>query len=80
MNGLEEFIWAAGLMLTIASLFLGIWWKVESRQDHKIDQSIKSNAEEHKELRELQNRNHQSVIDRIENIWQHLVHGKDKNE
>ena len=66
---LTRVLGAIGALLVF---LFGIWWKIESRQDQKIDESSKQNAQEHKELRDKIDSNHHSIRDRLDNIWKHL--------
>ena len=61
----------------------GIWWRIESRQDRKIDELSLHNDKSHREIRrelgetkdEL-TKQHFLLRDRIEDIWKRLA-GKD---
>ena len=49
-----------------------LWWKVESRQDKKIDTIQHTNGKEHKDLHDKIDSNHHAIRDRLDNIWKHL--------
>ena len=69
--------WILGSIGALLVFLFGIWWKIESRQDRKIDESSKQNGKEHKELHDKIDSNHHSIRDRLDNIWKHLSKGDD---
>ena len=72
----EEFIhimtWVLGALGALFVFLFGIWWKIENRQDRKIDKIAESNGKEHKELHDKIDTNHHSIRDRLDNIWKHV--------
>lgn len=66
-------MWALGTGVAIASLLFGLWWKVEMRQDKKIDDYHKTNMDEHRHMRDQIDEHHKSLIERIESLWKHLI-------
>jgi hypothetical protein len=70
----EEIKWVLGSLGTLAGVFMMIWWKVETRQDKKIDDMHKKNGDDHKNLHDKIDR----VRDKVEEIWKHLVQEKRK--
>jgi hypothetical protein len=77
----EDFIhiltWVLGALGALFVFLFGVWWKIEARQDHKIDKIAESNGKEHKELHDKIDSNHHSIRDRLDNIWQHMKKGGD---
>jgi hypothetical protein len=72
VDHIQFFTWVLGAIGAIAVFMFGLWWKIESRQDQKIDESAKQNGKEHKDLHAKIDSNHHSIRDRLENIWQHI--------
>ena len=69
---IQIIIWVLGSIGAIGVFMFGIWWKIESRQDRKIDESAEKNGREHKELHDKIDSNHHSIRDRLDNIWKHI--------
>lgn len=75
--------WILGGLGTFAVLLFGYWWKVEERQDKKIDALGVKNDLAHRRLHtkidatqaEL-TRQHMQLRDKIEDIWKHVVKSK----
>jgi hypothetical protein len=65
----DEIRWILGVIGSIAAVFLMVWWRVESRQDQKIDEMKRDNGNEHETL----HRKVDKVRDKVEEIWKHLV-------
>ncbi len=42
--------WVLGALGALLLFLFGLWWKIENRQDRKIDESAKSNDKDHREL------------------------------
>ena len=60
-----------GLGALLIFLF-GLWWKIESRQDRKIDELHVSNGKEHRDLHDKIDENHHALRDRLDAIWKHM--------
>ena len=69
----ETSMWLLAIAVTVAIAFLGIWWKVESRQDKSLCALRRENDASHKVMYAQIDK----VKDKIEKIWIHLVE-KDK--
>ena len=69
--------WVLGAIGALLVFLFGIWWKIESRQDQKIDESSRQNGKEHKDLHDKIDSNHHSIRDRLDNIWKHLSKDND---
>ena len=69
--------WVLGALGALFVFMFGIWWKIENRQDQKIDESSKQNGKEHRDLHDKIDSNHHSIRDRLDNIWKHLSKGDD---
>ena len=66
----------------IAAIIMGIWWKVEHRQDQKIDQLHEENHSAHLLLHEkidtLQNQTHKNqmhIMAKFEELWRNIKNG-----
>ena len=76
----EQDRWIVGLLITAFAGLFSVWWKVESKQDRKIDETSKANTAAHAKLylkideteREL-TRQHLTLRDKIEDIWKEVV-------
>jgi len=64
--------WALGSLGALMTLMIGIWWKVEHRQDQKIDNLAYMNGKEHRELHDKIEANHHAIRDRLDQIWKHM--------
>ena len=72
--------WIFGGIGTVALVLFGIWWKIEARQDAKIDKLQSCNHKDHQAIRQelvetkdQMTQQHMHLRDKIEKIWQHLV-------
>jgi hypothetical protein len=61
--------WALTGFGTALIAFLGIWWRVESKQDKKIQSLQEINSHQH----EMIHGKIDKVRDKVEDIWKHLV-------
>ena len=68
----EDIRWILGSLGGIAAAMLGIWWRVESRQDKKIDDLSETNGKDH----EILHKKIDKLRDKVEDIWKHLVERK----
>lgn len=68
----DELKWVLGAMGSIAAAFLVIWWKVEAKQDKKLDDLKEDNGDAHGILHMKIDK----VQDKIEDIWKHMVKEK----
>jgi hypothetical protein len=68
----EDVKWILGVIGAVAGIFLMIWWRVESKQDSKIDELKRDNGQEHQTLHKKVDK----VRDKVEDIWKHLVEKK----
>jgi hypothetical protein len=69
------FHWATiitAILVPIIGGLIAVWWKVESRQDKKIETLQQTNGKEHKDLHDKIESNHHAIRDRLDNIWKHL--------
>jgi hypothetical protein len=66
---LEFMYWALTGFGTALIAFLGIWWKVESGQNTKIQKLQDMNSHQH----EMIHGKIDKVRDKVEEIWKHLV-------
>ena len=64
--------WVLGALGALLIFLFGIWWKIENRQDRKIDDSSSINRKEHQELHDKIDNCHHSIRDRLDNIWKHM--------
>lgn len=72
--------WIFGAMGGVATLLFGIWWKIEARQDKKIDDFVVHNDMAHAKLHEKIGRvegrlskQHGQLLELNTDIWKHLV-------
>jgi uroporphyrinogen-III decarboxylase len=65
----EEVRWILGFLGSFAIVASTIWWKVESKQDKKIDDLKTCNSKDH----DLLHRKIDKTRDKLEEIWKHLV-------
>jgi len=72
--------WIFGAMGGVATLLFGIWWKIEARQDKKIDDFVKHNDAAHLRLHEkidhVETRlaaQHSALLEKTTDIWKHMV-------
>ena len=79
----ESIRWILGATLGLAGVMFSLWWKVESRQDRKIDLSNEKNVEAHAGLYKkidateaALTAQHMALRDKIEDIWKHVVKNK----
>ena len=77
MDGLETI---AAIVLPVFLFMLSIWWRVEARQDRKLDELRKANDRAHEFLRDKidatndQTRSeYRHIRDKIEEIWKKVV-------
>ena len=64
--------WLLGAAGAVLAFVVGIWWRVEQRQDHKIDTLSSTNGKEHRDLHDKIDSNHHAIRDRLDNIWKHM--------
>lgn len=74
--------WALGILGAIGLAMLGVWWRVESRQDKKIDKMEDENSDSHRKLfdkvddvKDQMNNQHHHLLNKIEEIWRHMKNG-----
>ena len=67
--------WVLAGLGACLSLAVGVWWRVESRQDRKIDGLSQINGKEHRDLHDKIDANHHSIRDKLDNIWKHISKG-----
>ncbi len=65
-------VWVLGMLGTLFTFLFGIWWKVENRQDKKIDNMSEQNGKEHREIHQKIDGQHHAIRDRLDNIWKHM--------
>jgi len=75
--------WIFGAMGAVATFLFGIWWKIESRQDKKIDNFVELNEAAHLRLHEkidsVEGRlsaQHETLLGKTTDIWKHLCNEK----
>lgn len=83
MTEIELLQWILGGVGTLSALLFGIWWKIEARQDRKIDTLRADNEQAHIRLhtkiddtQDELTRQHLTLRDKIEDIWKHVVRDK----
>lgn len=81
MTEVELLQWIFGGLFAVSSGLFGVWWKIESRQDKKIDDlAIRNDAAHlalHKKIEANQNaltNQHGQLRDKLEDIWKFLSH------
>jgi hypothetical protein len=72
--------WILGIGVPVIGGLFTLWLRVESKQDRAISQLQESNDEAHTELRKAMTDQHSKLRDKIEQIWQHLVHHDSGNK
>lgn len=70
--------WIAAIGLPVVLGLLGFWWRVEARQDKSIKEMADANHKAHSDLHDKIDRNHNALRDKVQEIWEHLVHRHDK--
>jgi uncharacterized membrane protein YfbV (UPF0208 family) len=66
----------ATTLIAVVGGMLGLWWRVEAKQDRAITRLRETNDEAHNKLRKDMTEQHGQLRDKIERIWQHMVkHG-----
>lgn len=72
----DEFRWLIGIFGSVGATLLAIWWKIETKQDRKIDDLAKDNSKSHgllhKKIDEVDQKmtnQHLVVLGKIEEIW-----------
>ena len=75
---LEEIRWILGALGSIAFVGVTVWWKVESKQDRKIDNLAESNHVAHnnlyKRIDDVEDKlteQHVAILGKIEELWRH---------
>lgn len=71
-------VWVMGAMGALLTFLFGLWWKIESRQDKKIDSLQVVNGKDHRDLHDKIDSNHHAIRDRLDNIWKHLSSKDDR--
>jgi len=78
-----EWQWIAAIGIPLFIGAIAVWWKVESRQDKKLDDLNRSNDKAHTRLHEKiddvedkRDEQHSHLRDKIEEIWKHVVKHK----
>ena len=64
--------WVLGGLGTLLIFLFGLWWKIESKQDKKIDDLHTNNGKDHRDLHDKIDQNHHAIRDRLDNIWKHI--------
>lgn len=64
--------WVLGALGAVFIFLFGIWWKIEARQDKKIDTLIAVNGKEHRDLYRTMDQQHHAIRDKLDNIWKHI--------
>lgn len=74
----DELQWILGSLGSIAIIGLSVWWKVESRQDQKIDNLAEQNHKAHTHLysridgvEEKMTEQHVTLLSKFEEVWKH---------
>lgn len=78
--------WVLGIFGACAVFLFGVWWKIESRQDHKIDQLQADNDKAHgllhkkigdtkTELKDEMTGQHLAIRDKIEVLIREVRNG-----
>ena len=70
----------AAIGITIFLSMFGFWWRVESRQDKKIDGLRNFNDKDHREIckeilaaRDLSVKQHMMLRDKLDEVWKDLI-------
>ena len=71
-NILVIITWVLGGLGALLIFLFGLWWKIEARQDAKIDSLHVTNGKEHRDLHDKIDSNHHALRDRLDNIWKHI--------
>ncbi len=78
-HSIELLKWIFGAVGAVAAFLFGIWWKIESRQDKKIDDLAKTNHESHmiihKKIDLVEHRlsaQHAALYEKTNDIWKHM--------
>lgn len=76
---IELLRWALGVAATTMLGMIGIWWKVESGQNKRIDEGFKQNVESHEKLqkkieetKDELTQQHLQIRDKIEDVWKYI--------
>ena len=62
-----------GIGVPVALFTFGLWIRAEMRHKQEFKDLTKENEKAHREIREAMTKQHSSLRDKIEAIWQHLV-------
>lgn len=80
MSEVQLLQWILGGVGSLAILLFGVWWKIEARQDNKIDQLRIDNDAAHIRLhtkiddtQDELTKQHMALRDKIEDIWKTIV-------
>lgn len=87
MSEIQLLQWILGVIGAVATALFGIWWKIESRQDQKIDDLGKANEEAHRRLHDKVDDTrkqlvgqHNQLRDKLEDIWKFLYEDRREAE
>ena len=69
--------WLVGVGVPVALFTFGMWLRSESRRRDQFDQLKKDNDEQHAAIRDDMAEHRDTLRDRIEAVWKHLVDRKD---
>jgi hypothetical protein len=68
----QVFSWVLGGLGTLLIFLFGFWWKIEHKQDEKIDALYLRQEIQHRDLHDKIESQHHAVRDRLDNIWKHI--------
>ena len=81
----EEMAWLLSAVGTVAIIISSIWWRIEHRQDKKIDQLHEENHNAHlllhkkvDDLQEQQHENQLHIMAKFEELWRNIQNGSGK--
>jgi type VI protein secretion system component VasK len=72
---LVEWVIYGGVPLLL--FFVGLWWRIDARREKAVKEWKSQNEEQHEAIRQSMDDKHQSIRDKIEEIWKHLT-GQDR--
>jgi len=56
-------MWIAGVGIPVLAGLFTIWWKIEARQDNKIDRLVENNKSDHNIIHKKIDRLHDKIVD-----------------
>jgi hypothetical protein len=81
---IETWMWVVGgVVIPIVLGATGFWWRVESDQNRKLEKLRECNGKDHREIRnelsglkEESHERHVELLDKVTEVWQHMVKHK----